>query len=77
MGEDWTLPRTFASEQGEVRWDVLGDGPPVVLLHGAPFSSYRWTDIARALSGHFTVYVWDLDRCWCHLPRGRRRASGR
>lgn len=57
---DWALTRTFASEQGEVRWDVLGDGPPVVLVHGTPFSSYVWRDVARALSSGFAVYVWDL-----------------
>ena len=60
MREDWTLTRTFASEQGSIRWDVLGAGPPVVLVHGTPFSSYVWRDVARALSHRFTVYVWDL-----------------
>lgn len=58
--DDWTLTRTFASEQGSIRWDVLGVGPPVVLLHGTPFSSYVWRDVAHALSTRFTVYVWDL-----------------
>lgn len=57
---DWELTRTFPSEQGEVRWDVLGRGPAVVLVHGTPFSSYVWRDVARALSSRFAVYVWDL-----------------
>ena len=57
---DWELRESFASEQGEIRWDVLGDGPPVVLVHGTPFSSYVWAEIARGLAAHHTVYVWDL-----------------
>lgn len=32
--DDWTLSRTFGSPQGEIRWDVFGAGPPIVLLHG-------------------------------------------
>ena len=43
-----------------MRWDAFGDGPPVVLVHGTPFSSYVWHDIARALAGSHRVFVWDL-----------------
>ncbi|WP_189295837.1 alpha/beta fold hydrolase [Streptomyces albospinus] len=60
----WLLDRTFRSTSGEVRWAVLGagggDAPPVVLLHGTPFSSFVWRGIARALAGRRQVYVWDM-----------------
>ncbi|MDK1472476.1 alpha/beta hydrolase [Streptomyces sp. 549] len=58
----WELTRTFGSTSGEVRWDALGaEGlPPVVLLHGTPFSSYVWRATARALSRRHRVYVWDM-----------------
>ena len=57
----WTLTRTFGTEQGEIAWDVLGDGgAPVVLIHGTPFSSYIWREVAPALAQHFRVFVWDL-----------------
>ncbi|WP_274558895.1 alpha/beta fold hydrolase [Streptomyces spiramyceticus] len=60
---EWHLTRTFPSTSGEVRWDRTGDaaGPPVVLLHGTPFSSYVWRAVARALGARgFSVYVWDM-----------------
>jgi pimeloyl-ACP methyl ester carboxylesterase len=60
--QDWTLRKTYRSQAGEVRWDVLGDehADPVVLLHGTPFSSYVWRDVARALAVTHRVYVWDM-----------------
>lgn len=56
----WQLEHRFDSEQGAIRWGRIGEGPPVVLVHGTPFSSYVWRDVARALSARFEVYVWDL-----------------
>lgn len=57
---DWRLERTFDSAQGTIRWTTMGAGDPVVLLHGTPFSSYVWRDVARALAGSFQVYAWDM-----------------
>ena len=50
----------FDSSQGRVRWASVGTGPSVVLLHGTPFSSYVWRDIATALSFRHRVYLWDM-----------------
>ncbi|MYW63674.1 alpha/beta fold hydrolase [Streptomyces sp. SID8379] len=59
---DWNLDRSYSSSSGEVRWAGLGpaDAPPVVLVHGTPFSSYVWRAPARALASRHRVYVWDL-----------------
>ncbi|KIF76874.1 alpha/beta hydrolase [Streptomyces sp. 150FB] len=59
---DWFLDRTYLSASGEVRWATLGDPtlPPVVLLHGTPFSSYVWRAVARALAQDHQVFVWDM-----------------
>ncbi|MEU5655660.1 alpha/beta fold hydrolase [Streptomyces sp. NPDC047737] len=59
---DWTLDRSFTSSSGAVRWAALGpeQAPPVVLVHGTPFSSYVWRGIARALAQDHRVYLWDL-----------------
>ncbi len=61
-GTEWNLDRTHRSSSGEVRWAALGapDAPPVVLLHGTPFSSYVWRGPARALAGRHRVFVWDM-----------------
>ncbi|WUH99179.1 alpha/beta hydrolase [Spirillospora sp. NBC_00431] len=58
----WTLDNTYDSALGEVRWDRLGDpgDQPLVLLHGTPFSSFIWRDIARALAAHRCVYAFDM-----------------
>lgn len=54
---------------GEVAADVFGEGPPVVLTHGAPASSYLWREVARRLARTNTVHVWDL------LGYGESRAT--
>ncbi|MPZ61024.1 MAG: alpha/beta fold hydrolase [Propionibacteriales bacterium] len=58
----WQLDRTYRSTSGEVRWARFGEprGEPVVLLHGTPFSSFVWRNIARALARTHRVYVWDM-----------------
>jgi pimeloyl-ACP methyl ester carboxylesterase len=58
----WDLPNAYRSAAGDVRWNRLGDpeAPPVVLLHGTPFSSYVWRGVARALARRHRVYVWDM-----------------
>ncbi|KPC65834.1 alpha/beta hydrolase [Streptomyces sp. NRRL F-6602] len=62
MNDTWTLDRSYESAEGTVRWAALGDpaAPPVVLLHGTPWSSYTWRGIARALAADHRVYVWDM-----------------
>ncbi|SFP30874.1 Pimeloyl-ACP methyl ester carboxylesterase [Amycolatopsis arida] len=56
----WTLPEEFVTSGDVVRWARFGAGPPVVLLHGTPFSSLVWRDVAAALAGTHEVFVWDM-----------------
>ena len=39
---------------------VIGDGPPLVLVHGTPFSSQVWRRIAPLLAQRWKVYFFDL-----------------
>jgi pimeloyl-ACP methyl ester carboxylesterase len=57
---EWVLRERFATGAGEIAWDRLGDGPPVVMVHGTPWSSWTWRRIAPRLAERFTVYVFDL-----------------
>jgi 2-hydroxymuconate-semialdehyde hydrolase len=49
--------RTFA---GDIAYIRQGQGPPVLLLHGIPSSSYLWRDIIDRLSTSFDVLAPDL-----------------
>src|SRR5919199_3057070 len=57
---EWALHERFATDEGDIAWDLLGEGPPVVLVHGTPWSSWVWRRVAAALSERFTVYTFDL-----------------
>ncbi|CAN5574134.1 hypothetical protein BH20ACT10_BH20ACT10_02170 [soil metagenome] len=43
-----------------VRYNVIGGGPPVVLVHGWLSSSMVWENLAGRLAQRFTVYTLDL-----------------
>jgi pimeloyl-ACP methyl ester carboxylesterase len=57
---DWRLGRSHQFRGQTVRYDIIGDGPPVVLVHGTPFSSHVWHRIAPLLARHRRVFVFDL-----------------
>lgn len=56
----WKLTQAVGWKGAPVRWDRFGEGPPVVLCHGTPFSSYIWRSTVEALAPTRTVYVWDM-----------------
>ncbi|MEQ8966550.1 MAG: alpha/beta hydrolase [Azospirillaceae bacterium] len=55
-----TLDRRFTFEGHEVAWGVLGDGPPIVLVHGFPWSAQAWRRIAPWLARRRRVFFHDL-----------------
>jgi pimeloyl-ACP methyl ester carboxylesterase len=56
----WHLDDTFDFRGQQVRYGMLGEGEPLVLLHGTPFSSVVWRRIAPYLMRHHRVYYFDL-----------------
>lgn len=60
MPLEWSLSRRFDYRDQSVAYDVLGEGEPVVLVHGTPFASYVWRNIARELSRTRQVFLFDL-----------------
>jgi magnesium chelatase accessory protein len=62
-GRDW--PNRAASrfiEAGGLTWhvQVMGAGPPLLLLHGTGSSTHSWRDMMVPLSARFTVIAPDL-----------------
>jgi pimeloyl-ACP methyl ester carboxylesterase len=57
----WRLRNMQPTRQGLVAWDRFGTtGLPVVLVHGTPWSSFVWRQVAAALSSSYAVYLFDL-----------------
>ena len=57
---NWHLPETFVFEGRPVRYGVLGEGPPLVIVHGTPWSSFNMRHLINALSKDFKVHYHDL-----------------
>lgn len=58
----WRPPDTFTFEGQAVRYGSFGDTgkPPIVLIHGTPFSSIVWRRIAPYLTELRQVFYFDL-----------------
>jgi pimeloyl-ACP methyl ester carboxylesterase len=54
------LPNTSIILGNAVRWGKMGNGPPLVAIHGTPFSSQVWRNIIPHLSQDRTIYYFDL-----------------
>ncbi len=62
-GRDW--PHREHSRfvtQGGLRWhvQVMGDGPPLLLLHGTGAATHSWRDLTPLLAAHYTIVAPDL-----------------
>jgi pimeloyl-ACP methyl ester carboxylesterase len=60
MSDSWNLPESFEFEGQCVRYGIIGEGPPLVLVHGTPFSSVVWRRIAPHLARRRRVFYCDL-----------------
>lgn len=63
-----SLPTPFAghladriqTSWGTVAYGTLGKGPPVVLMHGTPWNSFCWRQVAPKPADSHSVYAYDL-----------------
>ncbi len=55
-----TDPDSFGSDNQVIAYEVAGNGPPLLLLHGFPQTRAMWRPIVSALSQDFTVVTADL-----------------
>ncbi|RQS90348.1 alpha/beta fold hydrolase [Burkholderia seminalis] len=54
------LANRFNVDGHRIAWGAFGEGPPLVLVHGTPFSSQVWRRIAPWLARRHRVYCYDL-----------------
>ena len=52
--------RTLATSAGLVAFHDEGEGPPVLLIHGFPISSWQWREFIPLLAARFRVIAPDL-----------------
>ena len=57
---DWKLNESYKVGERFVKYGVSGNGPPVVVVHGTPWSSFNMRHLIEAISKKFTVYYFDL-----------------
>lgn len=56
----WNLDQTVPTPAGTVAAGSFGNGPPLVLAHGWPWSSYSWHRVIPALAERFQVHWHDM-----------------
>lgn len=54
-----SLDDRFDDAEGAIRWTRVGAGPPLVLVHGTPYSSRIFHGIIAALAEHRDVFLFD------------------
>lgn len=78
VGRDWPN-RNFSQfiEAGGIRWHFqrMGNGPVVVLLHGAGAATHSWRDLMPMLSEDFDVIAPDLPGHGFTRSPGRRHCA--
>lgn len=57
------LNERFSHDGNAVAWGAIGDGDPVVLVHGFPWSAQAWRAIAPWLAQTHKVYYFDMIGC--------------
>lgn len=57
---NWNLDHTVTTPAGDVAWGTVGSGPPLVLAHGWPWSSFSWHRVIPALAERFAVHWYDM-----------------
>ena len=75
-GSDWpNREHSRFVRSGAVRWhvQVMGSGPPLLLIHGTGAATHSWRDLAPILARTFTVVAPDLPgHGFTEVPAGHR-----
>ncbi len=56
----WQLSKEFKFKGQSIKYDIQGEGKPIILVHGTPWSSFVWRNIIPNLAQSWKVYYFDL-----------------
>lgn len=56
----WNVTEKTITAAGAVAWGSCGEGPPLVLAHGWPWSSFSWHRVIPKLAERHRVYWYDM-----------------
>jgi len=56
----WKLENSFDYKGRTVQWDSRGEGHPMVLVHGTPWSSFNLRHLIEGLADEFEVFYYDF-----------------
>ena len=65
MAHGYSLDQTFihktATHEYRIRWTRIGkaNSPALIFIHGTPWSSAVWENLASSLSTRYTIYLYD------------------
>lgn len=71
----WNLDETYETSAGTVRAGRSGDGPPLVVAHGWPWSSFAWHRVVPLLAEQYRVHWYDMPGFGVSQMGGPRPAS--
>lgn len=57
---NWNLPHTFDYHGRDVKYGIKGEGEPLILVHGTPWSSFNLRHLIYDLACQYKVYYFDL-----------------
>lgn len=50
----------FNSKFGKIYYEIEGEGKPLLLIHGTPFSSQEWNTVKKHIKNRYKIYTYDL-----------------
>jgi pimeloyl-ACP methyl ester carboxylesterase len=65
MLSDYSLDQTFiyktSTHEYRIQWARIGKtaSPPLIFIHGTPWSSVEWHQLAATLSNYYNIYLYD------------------
>ncbi len=69
------LEQTFNYHGQSVAWGCMGEGEPIVMIHGFPWSSQSWRNIAPWLAQKRKVFYFDMLGCGQSEKRERQNVA--